>query len=617
MPVSRTSEWLQRGPTPGGFMVVGRLKPNTSLEVARAELETINRRLEASYPATNRGVIPWVATYSQIVSGPDAPMIWASLWVGAWLVLLIACANLANLTLLRTIGRWREFSTRIALGAGQGRMIRQILTECLMLASVAGALAWWITNWSVRWWAAATASRYQVLDYTVGAGTLGYLVAITVTAALLLSLAPIGKVLQLGVIGALKGDSRGVTQGLRGKHLAEGLVAAQMALAIVLLSGAGILVRSLVNIVGAETGVHDPTSILVGSTRLPSDKFSSPESRLSYFERLETRLQTIPGIAERSLASTIPVKSAGLRTFEIEGRISTADGEESVAVVRAGSGYFRVLGVSVISGRDFNDGDHASAPPVAIVNESFAAKFLPGEQPLGKRLRARDRSTNAEWRVVTGVVPNIMQGDPTRQNFKPLVYVPFRQEASTSSAYLLVRTSLPPAQVAQAVRSEVQAVDPDVHLANFTTLEASFAFDRDSMDAAHSELGKHVTVAPTFAAIAVVLAAIGLYAIIAHSIGQRTKEFAVRMAIGAAAEDIRWMVLRDGMAPVAVGVIAGLAASLGVNRLLQSQLVGVSPSDAVSMAGASLGLLLVALFACLNPARRAMNVAPAVALRHE
>jgi putative ABC transport system permease protein len=271
-------------------------------------------------------------------------------------------------------------------------MVRQVIVENLMLAGVAGALGWWIANWSVRTWAVVTASVYQVLDYTVDSGTLAYLVAIAVAAAGLCSLAPIGRVVQLGVNGALQGDARGVTQGRRGKRLAAALVAGQMALAMVLLSGAGILVRSFVNIVGAETGVRDPEHILVGAMRLPSDKYPRPETRRGYFDRVEARLKTIPAIEEESVSSTIPVKFAGVRTFEIQGRSSPPEGEESVAFLRVGADYFRVVGASAISGRDFTDGDHAAALPVAIVNQRFVAR-------VGRSLavRLRDDGRRAQW----------------------------------------------------------------------------------------------------------------------------------------------------------------------------------------------------------------------------
>jgi putative ABC transport system permease protein len=617
LPIVHAPELQQRDLAAGGFIVVGRLRNGVSLREARAELETINRRLAVAYPATNRHLVPKVVTHSEFNSGRDATMIWGSLWAAAWCVLLIACANVANLMLVRAMGRSREFATRMALGAGEGRLMRQLFMESLVLSGVAGAFGWWITNWSVRAWTTATASRYQVLDYTVDGRTLAYLVAVSALAAVGCALTPITRIWQLGVNGALRGDARGVTQGLRSRRLAAGLVAGQMALAIVLLSSAGVLVRSFVAIVGAETGVRDPEQILVGSMRLPSDKYPTPATRLGYFDRLETALQTVPGVERESVASTIPVKGTASQTFEIEGRPSPPDGDEPVGFLRAGPDYFRVVGAAAISGRDFSRADRASALPVAIVNQRFAARFWPGETAIGRRLRTLNRSAPGEWRTVVGVVPNIMQNDALRQQFKPLVYLPFQQEPAAARASFLLRASVPPGQVAAAVRGAVQRLDPDVMLENFDSLEANFAFDRDFMDAEHSELGKHAKVAPAFAAIALLLAAIGLYAVIAHSVSQRTREIGVRIALGAASRDIRRLILGEGMRPVTLGVIVGLTVSLAVNRLLQSQLVGVSPYDPVTLAATPAVLTLVALLACQLPSQRAMRIEPAVALRRD
>jgi putative ABC transport system permease protein len=523
---------------------------------------------------------------------------------------------LANLTVARTVGRWSDFSTRIALGAGRGRMMRQIFLESLALTSVAGVLAWWITRWGVRTWAVETASLYQILDYTLDFGTLAYLVAISLAAAILFSLAPMGRVLQIGVNSALRSDAPGVTQGLRGKHLAAVLVAGQMALAIVLLSGAGVLVRSLMNVVNANTGVRDPENVLVGLLSLPSEKFPSPAAALGYVDRFEAKVRAIPGIEDESVASNIPVNFGNRRTFEIEGRSNPPERGEAVQFLRVGPDYFRVVETPAISGRDFNNGDRTATLPVAIVNQRFAARYWPREQPLGQRLRYIDRKKPAEWLTVVGVFPNIMQGDPTRREFKPLVYLPFQQAPTALGVNFLLRTGVPPEQVAQAVRLEIQKLDPDMILKKFTTLKASFGFDPDRMDRGHSEMGKYAAVAPIVALMALLLGA-GLYAVIAHSVSQRTKEIGVRMAIGAAAGRVRTMILREGMLPVAIGLVVGLGSSFAVNRILRSQLVGVSPYDPVTMTGAPVVLTLIALLACRIPARRAMNVDPAVALRHD
>jgi putative ABC transport system permease protein len=587
-----------------------------SLQQARKELETINRRLEVAYPTTNRGVFPAMFTHAEGNSGADASMIWGSLWAAAWFVFLIACANLANLSLARSIGRAREYSTRIALGAGQGRMIRQVLMESLTIAAVAGAAGWWIAKWCVHQWDLVTFSFYQVLDYTVNFRTFSYLAAVTLGAAILFSLAPVARVMQIGVNGVLKGEAQGVTQGPRGKRLAGGLIAGQMALAMVMLSGAGVLVRSLASIVTANTGTHDPEHVLVGSAKLPSDKYPSIEKRNSYYERLETRLRTIPGIEEATVADRLPVYSMNQQTFEIEGKPVAPDAREPIGFFGIGTNYFGVVSAAGISGREFNDGDRQGSLPVALVNQSFAARFLPGENPIGKRLRSTVRNRPNEWLTVVGVVPNVMQNDAIRQQFKPLIYVPLRQRPP-ARAYFLVRTRMTTTALASTIRAEVQKIDSDVSLEEFMTLKAHMAFDRDSMDALHSELGKHATVAPIFAVIALVLGAVGLYAVIAHSVGRRTREIGVRMAVGATVEDIRRMIFGEGMLPAAVGTILGLAASLAVNRVLQSQLVGISPYDPATIASAPAILALVALLACGIPARRAMSVDPAIALRHD
>ena len=304
------------------------------------------------------------------------------------------------------------------------------------------------------------------------------------------------------------------------------------------------------------------------------------------------------------------------RGVEIEGRPSCADPGDFAQFLTVDRGYFDVMGRPPIAGRDFTARDDAASPLVVIVNQSFADTFFAGKQPVGQRLRTVDRNTPGPWRTVVGVVPNIMQGDATRQSFKPVVYIPFRQQLSVR-AWVYVRTSVPPIQVISSVRTALQAVDPDVLAEDFSPLPARFAFDRDYMDLEHAELGKHAGVAPIFAVVALLLAATGLYAMLAHAITQRTKEIGIRMAIGAAGRDIRRMVLRQGLLPVWAGLFVGVSAGLGVNRVLQSQLVGVSPYDPITMTAAPVLLIAIALLACHVPVRRALGIEPVIALRHE
>jgi len=614
-PAVRTPELERRGPAGGGYLAFGRLRPGATVEQARVELQTIHRRLQAAFPETNRDLKIDVVDNAHNHAGPNGPLVFGSLWVGACFVLLIACANVSNLTLVRTIGRARELATRIALGAGLWRMLRQVLIESAVLASAAGVIGWWITSVGVHVWADATASPFQVADYTLNTRTQGYVIVITILAAVLFSVGPLCHIARLRA-GTSTAAGHGVTQPVRSRRLAAVLVAGQMALAIVLLSGAGVLVRSLVNIVGADTGVRAPEQILVATIRLPSEKFAADEARREYLERLNAEVPAVAGIQSASLASALPAQGDLVQPFEFDGVPPPATGEQHVQVIAVTPEYFRVLEASMTSGRGFTRDDRATSSRVAIVNQSFVEKFLPDAQPIGARVRVAAPRHPRQLRQVVGVVSNILEGDAIRQQFKPVLYVPIAQ-SPPPLVHVLARARVSPDQVARALRADIERLDSDVSIEALMTLKASFAFDGDYMDLDHMELGKGAAAAPVFAVVALVLAAIGLYAVVAHSVSQRAQEIGVRIAIGAAARDIRTLVFRIGMTPVLLGVVAGLAASLASNRLLQSQLVGVSPFDPATIVSALLLLTAVALTACSVPARRAIRVDTVVALRHE
>lgn len=611
MPFAPTTARGQR--TPGGYMAFGRLAPGATAAGARTEIETISGRLAAAYPDSNGDVVPSVRTFSQMFVGRDAPVIYGSVWAAAWFVLLIACINLANLSLARILDRSRELATRIALGAGHWRIARETLGEGMLLAVAGGALAWWIAEWSVRTWAHATESRYQILDYGIDYCTLAYLAAVAAGAALLFSLAPLGRMLEIGASGTLKGDARGATPGSGGMRLAAALVAGQMALAIVLLSGTGVLVRSLWNVVGANVGVAAPDNVLTGWVGTPRDKYPTAVSRARFFAALRMQLAAVPGVQSASVADVRPVDGTAFGPVELEARPNDVQG---VSVPIVGADYFRTVGASVVEGREFDDRDGPQSQRVAIVNEAFTAKFLAGKEPVGERIRLYVGKKAGPWISVVGVVSNVMQNEPTRQRFLPLVYLPFAQ-APTPGAWFFARTTPPADSLANIVRRTVRSADPDATLESFSTLQASFGFVSSRMDREHSEMGKYAAVVPLFAGIALLLAAAGLYAMVAHSVRRSTKEIGVRMAVGATANAVRRMIIERQMRRVAFGALVGLVASLAVNRVLQSQLVGVSPYDPVALTAAPVVLTLVALLACLIPARRAMRVDPAVTLRND
>jgi putative ABC transport system permease protein len=433
-------------------------------------------------------------------------------------------------------------------------------------------------------------------------------------AAVVITLAPISRLWWLDVNGDLKGESRGATISLRAKRLSAALVTGQMTLAIVLMSGAGVLGHSLWNVLSAPIGVEAPENVLIGRFELPRANYPTPESRSAFFDSLRTRLAATPGIESAAVASARPTDDYEPRPVELEEQVGSL---HSAPVIASAPDYFQTLGAPVLTGRDFNDADQPTATPVAIVNKSFADALFPSRSAVGQHIRlyVKREPAPGEWRTIVGVVSDVMQNDTFRQRFRPVVYVPFAQEP-TSPAWFFARANVFDG-LAPAVRAEAGRVDAGLEILDFTTLEASLGFGLTQGRDEFAALSKQAVVAPIFAGIALLLAAIGLYAVVARSIGQRTKEIGVRMTLGAAPQAIRQLVLFEGMAPVAAGLVLGLAASFAVNRVLQSQLVGVSPHDALTLTVAPLILTLVALLGCLLPLRQAVRVDPMVALRQD
>jgi predicted permease len=600
-----------------GAEAIGRLAKGVSEKSARAELEGIGARLAREFPATNRGVRPLVRNYMESLAGTDAPFLYGSVWVGACFVLWIACANLANLTLARTQSRTRELSTRMALGAGRARVIRQLFLESLILATAAGLLAWWSAAWSTRVWAAATVAPKEILDYSASIGTVLYLMAVTLGAAGIVTVAPVAALWRLDVNGALKGESRGATMSRGARRLSAALVAGQMALAIVLMAGAGLLGRSLWKVLSADVGVRDPENVLVGRIALPQTKYPTAESRAAFSEALPARLASVPGVESAAVSDGRPVDDFEPRPFELDAQIGTLHG---TPVFASGPGYFQTIGAAILAGRDFNRSDQPGAPLVAIVNRRFAEAYFPGQNPVGRRFRLYKKAEpeSGQWRTIVGVVSNIMQNEWTRQHFVPAAYLPFAQEREPSgSAWFFARTRSASDGTAAAIRAEVRRMNPSLEIFDFSTLNATFDADALRNKSNYGRLVQSAAVAPIFAAIGLLVAALGLYAVVARSVGRRTQEIGVRMALGAAPRAIQRLVLYEGMRPVAAGMFLGLAASLAVNRVLQSQLVGISPYDALTLSLAPAILTSVAFLGCLFPLRQAVQVDPAVALRHD
>ena len=590
------------------WVVVARLAKGVTVETAQAEMDVIGKRLATEYPVTNRELLPEVQTFTQFFIGPNAALIYGSMWGAVGFVLLIACANLANLLLARAIGRSREISVRIALGAGRWRIIRQHLIESVMLSGLGGFLGWWIAKWGVRSYALAMANKssWLVLDYSMDHRVLGYLIAISIGTGLLFGLVPALRLSKLDVHAALKDGGRGSTGGGRVKHLSALLVTAEMALAVVLLAGAGVMIRSYLKIHTADIGANT-ANVLGGSVNLPSEKYPRPEDKISFFDRLMTRLEAMPGVESVATADALPASGSLKFSYQLAGD-APEERRRKLSTLKISPTYFKVVKAAMLSGREFNDADILSAAPVAIVNQLFASTYWPGEDPLGKRFRLFEGDNPEVWRTVVGVASNIIQNDQTRQTFDPVVYLPYRQRPG-GGAWIFVRTSVPPAGLTNAFRQAVQALDSGLPL--YGPMAISERMERFWDSRFYGSLFL------IFAAIALLLASIGLYTVIAYSVNQRTQEIGVRMAIGGTPNDILKLVFRQGMLPLAIGLAIGLTASFAVNRLLRSMLVQVSPTDPITLVVASAVLILAGTLGCLIPARRAMQVDPVVALRDE
>jgi putative ABC transport system permease protein len=595
------------------WFVFGRMAEGVTINSARAEMNAIGRRLESAYPLTNQGFLPIVRNFREFFIGPNEIVLYRSMWGAVGFVLLIACANLANLMLARAIGKSREISVRIALGAGRWRIVRQLLIESMMLSGLGGILGWWIAKWGVRAYELADRgpgrSSWRVLDYTMDYHVLGYFIVISIGTGLLFGLAPASRLSKLDVYAALKDGGRGATGGGHGTHLSALLVVGEMALAVVLLAGAGILIRSFLNIYTADPGVKT-ANILTIALNLPAAKYPSAQARISFYDRVKTQLEAIPGVESIAIANAIPTDRSLKLPYELSGSLPVDEQRRpKLSALVISPAYFRTLGAAILSGRAFNDFDGVSGVPAVIVNQRFAAKFWPGEDALGKRLRLFEGKTQEAWLTVVGVAPNIAQNDSTRQEFEPLVYLPYRQKPA-GRIEIIARTRVAPGSLATAFRREMRALDSDLPMFGPFTLA-------ERLEGNYWSSGFYGVQFLIFAAIALLLASVGLYAVMAHSVSRRTQEIGIRMAIGATAGDILELVFKQGMLPLGIGLAIGLAASFAVNRVLKAALVQISPADPSTLIVASIVLVLSAALGCSIPARRAMRVNPVAALRHE
>jgi predicted permease len=597
--------------------VFGRLKDGASPRAAEAELTAVARRLAATYPATNKDLTAVrVETFAEyFVRGPARVMF--TLMMGAvTFVLVIACANVANLLLSRSAHRAREITVRMALGATRWRIVRQLLLESVVLAFIGGTVGLALALAAVSAFDAAVqdpGKPYWIIfnaDYVV----FGYVAGVCVVTAILSGLAPALHVSKVSQQEILRESSRANTAAVRARWFSGAMVVTEVALSIIMLIGAGLMVRSFVKLYTLDLGFSSDRLVTM-RMQLPESKYGDAESRRRFFEILERNLAGVPGIEAVTLTTGVPPRDGGERRLEIDSPTPQSGAElQSVSTATISPSFFDVLGLKPVRGRLFDATDGAPGSETVLISERLASHFFPGEDPIGRRLRFAQRepapgAPPPAWRRIVGVTPSIRQGSPQDAHLNPVVYVPYRQDSRGTMSWI-IRSTLPTTVIADAVRREVHRLDPDQPVFAIQTLHDYLREDRWP----YRVFGSAFAI---FALIALALSSIGLYAVMAYSVMQRTSEIGMRMALGAQPRQVSWVVLKRGLLQLAIGMMLGLTGALGLSRVLGSVLVDIRPGDPVTFATITVLLTLVSLVACILPARQAIRIDPLVAIRSE
>jgi putative ABC transport system permease protein len=535
------------------------------------------------------------------------------LFAAVGLVLLIACANVANLMLAQATTRRREIAIRMALGARRWAIARQLLVESLLLAIAGGLLGVLGAIWGVEALSRLlpeSLSKLQAIsvDSRVFLFTLG----VTVLTAIAFGAVPAFHAARANPGGTLGETGRDVSGGVSGRHLRRVLVVSEVALAVVLLVGAGLLIRSFQRLRQVDVGFK-PDKVLTMTMVPTMPKYLKLETRSAFYDEVLRRVHEVPGVESGGIISFLPLSVSGMKfSFSVEGRTMPSDMQLPFALFRTVSpDYFRALGIPLQRGRFFDTRDSADAPPVMIINRRLAEQFWPGEDPTGKRLKIGPADSPNAWAIVVGVVGNVRQAGLYGE-LLPEFYTPYMQERRPFVAPrdLVVRVNGDSAALVGAVREAVWAVDKDQPISNVRTMDQVFA-------AAVSRERFQMLLLALFAALALVLACVGLYGVISYAVAQRTHEIGVRMALGAQSRDVLSLVIRQGMVLTIAGLLVGIAVGLAATRVMSDMLFGVTATDAVTFVSAGVLLVIVAFLACYVPARRATKVDPLVALRYE
>jgi predicted permease len=608
-PLARMPGVLEQPRDRRALQVFGRLADRSTRARAQTEADSIAARLSREYPVANGNTGAMTAQFP----GPFAPVpILIVLMSAVGFVLLVGCINVANLLLARSVGRLREFSIRVSLGATRGRLVRQLLAESGVLALAASALGFGFALLGVRLFAHAVTGitfPYYVrwtIDDRVGF----FMAVVCASTALLVGLLPAAQVSRLAAKRPVKEGGKTATSGVARRRLTTVLLTVEMALTLVLLAGAGLMMHSFLAIYRADS-VVDAARVVTMHISLPDEKYPTPEHRRAAYQRLEERIEGMPDISSTAFASVVPFSGGPFRQLSVDGQRGVpGESRPIVSYVRIRGRYFETLGLPLLRGRTFIDRDAEPGSEGAIVNQRLASMFFPDMDPIGRRIcltavNATGTTTPACASIV-GLSPTVRQ--QYFQEIDPVVYVPDRGDAS--GLMLMVRSNSTPDAEAALIRGEVAAVDSDISLNAVRPLEDAMTGSRWG----HRVFGGMLTV---FAFVGLVLGAVGLYAVTAFSVVERTQEIGVRMALGARSSAVVWLFVKRAALPVGIGIAAGLAGARVVGRLLQRFLIQTSPADPTVFVGIAVLLAAVSFAAAFFPARRATRVDPLAALRYE
>ena len=590
--------------------VIGRVKPGVTREAAFTEMNLIAKRLEQQYPESNTGwTLKLVPLHEELVGNVKEVLI--ALWAAVGLVMLIVCVNVASLLLTRSAARKKELAIRAALGASPGRLVRQLLTEALILGLIGGGLGLLLANWGTRLliaYGSASVPRVQLasLDSTV----LLFTLAISLVAGLLFGMAPALEFIRPRLATALNEGGRVATQSVGSRRLRRTLVIAEVSVSLMLLIGAGLMIRTLESLQGVDAGFR-PEKVLAFRVFLPPSQYKD-EQIMTFVNQMIERTSSLPGVRSVGAVNGLYIREgAPILTFSVEGRPDAGAGNEPDAHLGLMTpGFYSTMGIKLVRGRLIEPQDQVNAPLVAVVNETFVKRNFPNEDPIGKRvtMEADDQGHPKNWRTIVGIVKDVKQ-DGLDQAVYPEMQVPMTQNPRSAMTFV-VRTDGDPKALTGTIREQVRSLDPNLPIFAVQTMDEVLA-----ESVATRRFSMYLFAA--FAAIALGLAAIGIYGVMAQSVTQRVQEIGVRMALGARPKDILTMVLGQGTWLTVIGIIAGLTGAMLVSRFLRALLFGVQPIDPITYVVVTMVLIVVALFASYLPARRAAKVDPMVALRYE